>query len=304
MDMTSSPENFRRSLRESFLELLWRQWRALGVAAHGPESMQPIDLEALLLATAVTAGQDRRLWQAALQWLSRCHEWINGARLKRMAVPFTRPDEWLKRPLIDADVWGQAAAVLDPAARKQPAAENDVRGDRALLPPRLRKPALLQLFLRGIFGVNARAELGLYLLMTGEGNSNQIARETHYDQKNVYVILERWAEAGFVSREKRGKQNLYSLKPGGTFLLPAQDDKKFWRWEPFFRSFGRLFAAVHNEPWRSDTYLLSSLFRAQHGNIIPFARAAGIELPDPQLFPGELFFAPMAAVLPGIPRYF
>jgi len=304
MAMKSSLENFRRSLRESFLELLWRQWRALGVAAHGPESVQPIDLEALILATAVAAGQDRRLWQAALPWLSHYREWVNGARLKRAAMLFTRPDEWLKRPLINEDVWGQVAAVLDPAVRQQKVTKNDLRGDRALSPPRLRKPALLQLFLRGVFGVNARAELSLFLLMVGEGNSNQIARETHYDQKNVYVILERWAEAGFVGREKRGKQNLYSLQPGGTLFWPAQTERKFWRWEPFFRSFGRLFAAVHDEPWRSDTYLLSSLFRAQYGAITPFARAAGIHLPDPQLFPGEALFAPMAAVLPGIPGHF
>jgi hypothetical protein len=302
--MKSSLESFKRSLRDSFLELLWRQWRSLGVAAHGPESMQPIDLEALLLATAVAAGQDRRLWQTALQWLSRFHEWVNGARLNRMALPFTGLDQWLKRRLIDEGDWRQAAAMLDPATRKRQGAKNDPRGDRALLPPRLRKPALLQLFLRGIFGVNARAELGLYLLAVGEGNSNQIARETHYDQKNVYVILERWAEAGFVAREKQGRQNLYSLQPGGALFWPAPTDGKFWRWEPFFRSFGRLFAAAHAAPWRSDAYLLSSLFRAEHGVIIPFARAAGIALPDPQLFSGERFFAPMAVALPRIPERF
>jgi hypothetical protein len=300
MAMKISPESFRDSLRESYLELLWRQWRALGVAAHGPESLHPLDLEALILATAMAAEQDLRLWQAALQWLMRYHAWVNGARLKRMAVLFTRPDEWLKRPLVgDAD-WQQAKAVLDPAVEKNGATENGRRVDRTLLAPRLRKPSLLQLFLRGVFGVNARAELGLYLLMTGEGNSTQIARETHYDQKNVYVILERWAEAGFVGREKLGKQNLYSLKENGIFSWPAETGRKFWRWEPFFRTFGRIFVATQSEPWRSDAYLLSSLFRAQLGGITPFAKTVGMDLPDPQLLPGEALFAPMAAALPGI----
>src|SRR5512140_3395317 len=99
MAMKNSPDNFRRSLRESFLELLWRQWRPLGVASHGPESARPIDLEALILATAMAAGQAGRLWDSALQWPSRNREWVNWARLKRMAAPFTRPDEWLKQPL-------------------------------------------------------------------------------------------------------------------------------------------------------------------------------------------------------------
>ena len=302
--MKNSLENFRSSLRERFLELLWRQWRALGVASHGLESARAIDLEALILATAMAAGQDGRLWDSALPWLSHNREWLNWARLKRMAAPFTRPDEWLKQPLIVEDVWGQIVTALDLMAGRRPSAENVRKGDRVLTPPRLRKPALLQLLLRGIFGVNARAELILFLLATGKGNSNQIARESHYDQKNIYVILERWAEAGFVDKGKLGKQNLYSLKQGFAFLLPAEIEMKFWRWEPFFLTFGRLFVAIHAEPWMTDPYLLSSLFRGLHGDISPLARMAGIALPDPALNPGEELFAPMAGALPKIPAHF
>lgn len=224
--MKSSPENFKNKLRESFLELLWRQWRPLGIAAHGPESLTPIDLEALILATALAAAQDGRLWQDALQWLSRRCEWVNESRLKRMVASYSTTDEWLKRPLIDKAVWAEIGSVLHGAAPGRQAAGGDSRADRILSPLRFRKPPLLQLYLRGVFGVNARAELILFLLAAGEGNSNQIARETCYDQKNVYVILERWAEAGFVGREKRGKQNLYSLKPGGSFSLPVDGDRK------------------------------------------------------------------------------
>ncbi|MCU0276947.1 MAG: helix-turn-helix domain-containing protein, partial [Acidobacteria bacterium] len=155
-----------------------------------------------------------------------------------------------------------------------------------------------------IFGVNARAELILFLLAEGEGNSNQIARETHYDQKNVYVLLERWAGAGFIDRKKRGKQNLYSLKPGSKAFLPAEIGNKFWSWEPFFLSFGRLFVAVHSEPWRNDAYLLSSLFRSIHHDLLTLAKAAGIVLPDPQLLPGEDLFAAMAGALARIPDSF
>jgi hypothetical protein len=304
MAMKNSLEIYRRSLRECFLELLWRQWRPLGVASHGPESVRLIDLEALILATAMAAGQDRRLWDSALQWLSRCREWVNWARLKRMAVPFTRPDEWLKQSLIADSVWRQAVAALDPMAGKRQTAENVGKADRVLTPPRLRKPPLLQLLLRGIFGVNARAELILFLLAAGKGNSNQIARESHYDQKNIYVILERWAEAGFVDKEKQGKQNLYSLKQGFAFLLPAEIDLKFWRWEPLFLTFGRLFIAVHAEPWSTDPYLLSSLFRGLHRDVSPLARMAGIALPELLLHPGEELFTPMAEALPKIPAYF
>jgi hypothetical protein len=302
--MKISPEQFRDSLRESFLDLLWRQWRTLGVASHGAEAALPIDLEALILATAITAGQDGRLWDATLRWLAHFREWVNWARLKRMAVPFTSSDELLKRPLVKADAWRQACAVLDSDSPMRKERGQDAKTGRDLTPPRLRKPPLLQLFLRGIFGVNARAELMLFLLAEGEGNSNQIARETHYDQKNVYVILERWAGAGFIDREKRGKQNLYSLKPGSKAFLPAEIESKFWSWEPFFRTFGRLLVAVHTEPWRTDAYLLSSLFRSLHHDVSLFAKATEIVLPDPQLLPGEELYSAMAGSLARVPASF
>jgi hypothetical protein len=304
MATKNSPAKFKESLQESFLELLWRQWRTLGIAAHGPETTRLIDLEALILATAVVAEQDRRVWTAVIQWLTCFREWISWARLKRMAAPFIKPDELLKRPLIKKEIWEELCHVLYPVVSAGKAIKNNPKADRTLTPPRLKKPPLLQLLLRGIFGVNARAELILYLMVKGEGNSNQIAREIHYDQKNIYLILERWTESGFVSRENRGKQNLYALKPGNEFPLNVKIPTAFWRWEPFFRSFGRLFVAVNNEPWRADPYLLSSLFRDMQESISVHAKIAGIVLPEPQLYPGEELFEPMAKALQNIPDHF
>jgi hypothetical protein len=304
MATKNSPAKFKESLQENFLELLWRQWRTLGVAAHGPETTKLMDLEALILATAMAAEQDRRLWAAVIQWLVCFREWVSQARLKRMAVPLLKPDELLKRPLIKKEIWEEICLLLAPGSSTDGATNRNPRADRTITPPRLKKPPLLQLLLRGIFGVNARAELILYLLVKGEGNSNQIAREIHYDQKNIYLILERWAESGFVSRENRGKQNLYALKPGNDFLLNAKVPHAFWRWEPFFRLFGRLFVAVNSEPWRLDPYLLSSLFRDLHESISAHAKIAGIELPEPQLHPGEGLFAPMAKVLQNLSDHF
>lgn len=298
MATRNSPEKFRIALRESILDLLWRQWRSLGIPGHGPEAVQPVDVEAAILGAALAAKHDLRLWNAVLEWLSVRREWVNGARLKRMAAPFIRDDERLKLPLIDADAWSRVNGALDSAQTGHSGSSS------ANPPPRLRKKALLQLFLRGIFGVNARAELILFLLMKGEGNSNQIAREIQFDQKNIYVILERWTETGLIIKQKRGRQNLYLLKPGMLSFLPQETVVEFWNWEPFFRLFGRLLVASYSEPWMHDAYLLSSLFRSIHGETGPFARIAQAALPDSQLLPGEELFEPMAKVLPRIPESF
>lgn len=295
--MKNSPAKFKESLQEGFLVLLWRQWRTLGIAAYSPETKQLIDLEALILATAIAAEQDRRLWTAVIRWLTCFQDWVNQARLKRMSSAFIKSDEYLKQPLIKKEIWQEVESLFSPALSSNKTTTNTSRAKRTLTPPLLKKPPLLQLYLRGIFGVNARAELILFLLVNGEGNSNQVARETFYDQKNIYVILERWAESGFVTKESRGKQNQYSLDSGDVFLQSNISSSLFWSWPPFFQLYSRLLIAASSPPWSHDPYLLSSLFRDVYPQTARIAKATGIALPDPDLFPGEEFFNPMARAL-------
>jgi Sugar-specific transcriptional regulator TrmB len=295
--MKNLPAKFKESLQEKLLELLWRQWRTLGIASHGPEADHLLDLEALILATAVMGEQDRRLWTGALQWLFCSREWVSLSRLKRMAAAFIRPDAFLNIPLINKMTWEEALSSLGPGFSSRNAAVDKLRVDQVTTSPRLKKLPLLQLYLRGIFGVNARAELFLYLLVKGEGNSNQIARQTHYDQKNVYRILERWAETGFVDRESRGKQNLYALESGRNFVPDVETITGFWDWDIFFTIYSRLHIAAHNEPWAADAYLLSSLFRDVHPQAARIAKSIGKSLPDPKLYSGEEYFAPGSRAL-------
>ncbi len=295
--MKNSPAKFKESLQEDFLVLLWRQWRTLGIAAYSPETKQPIDLEALILATAIAAEQDRRLWTAAIRWLDYFQDWVNQARLKRMSATFIKPDEYLRQPLIKKEIWQEVESLLSPAHSSNKTTTNTARTHRTLTPPLLKKPPLMQLYLRGIFGVNARAELILFFQVNGEGNSNQIARETFYDQKNIYIILEHWAESGFVSKESRGKQNQYSLNRRDMFLQSNISASSFWNWPLFFQLYSRLLIATSSPPWSNDSYLLSSLFRDIYPQAARIAKKIGITLSDPNLFPGKDFFIPMATAL-------
>lgn len=297
MATKNSPAKFKKSLQEGFLVLLWRQWRTLGIAAYSPETKQLIDLEALILATAIAAEQDRRLWAVAIRWLACFQDCVNQARLKRMSAVFLKPDEYMKQPLIKKKIWQEVKSLLSPALSSNKATTNTSRADRMLTPPLLKKPPLLQLYLRGIFGVNARAELILFLLVNGEGNSNQIARETFYDQKNIYVILERWAESGFVTKEIRGKQNQYSLDRGDVFLQSNISSSSFWSWPPFFQLYSRLLIAASLPPWSNDPYLLSSLFRDIYPQAARIAKTAGMTLSEPGFYSGKDFFSPMSRAL-------
>jgi len=306
MDTEHSPQNFRKILLGKLLELLWRQWRALGVASFGRETDYLLDLEALIMATAAAGNHDRRLLAGAVQWLRCSREWVNLARLKRMASAFIGPDVFLKQSLVNEQSWKCLSNALRQAASPGRAAQNadTLRTGSVTTPPLLKKASLRQLYLRSIFGINARAEILLYLLLEKEGNSNQIAREVGCDQKSVYRILERWAEAGFINRKSGTNQNLYSLEPGNVFFRNLIIPHSFWRWGPFYRLFARLLAAASTAPWSRDAYLLSSLFRDIHPDALMISRSAGIALPDSGLYPGEDLFVPMARALESLLDYF
>jgi len=294
-----TPKEFNRVLSEKILDLIWAQWRTFGIAAYGSESARLLDLEALILGTAAMGMLDRRLGASSRQWLISSREWISLSRLKRMSREFISADVLVKKPLIGNEDWRDLLALLDPLRSADFPKNRTVRerDDSVVLPPRLKKSSLRQLYLRGIFGVNARAEIYLYLSLEGQGNSNRIAREVHYDQKSVYRILERWTEAGLTVRESGLKENLYSLAPGYVFGPIEHVPESFWRWHKFFLFFSSLSAAASNAPWDEDAYLSSSLFRDLHPGASAIASAAGIALPDPNLYSGQEYFSPMAEAL-------
>ena len=80
--MNPSLHNFRESLLQRLLDLLWRQWSALGVAGHA-RSDDPwmIDPEALLLFSTHIARHDSRLFDEILDWLHTNGSWLNLQRL-------------------------------------------------------------------------------------------------------------------------------------------------------------------------------------------------------------------------------
>ncbi len=155
--------------------------------------------------------------------------------------------------------------------------------------PNLRDPCLLQLFLRGVFGINARADILLYLLLRKQGNSNNIAKEVGFDQKIVYRILDRWAAAGFVERAD-GRDFQLSTAGNITAALPLTSLPRYINWITGFLFLDRVLAAVETEPFSKDRYLLSSLFR----DLLPDARVlagtAGSAFTDDRLHRGADYF--------------
>ena len=67
------------------VELLWKQWTALGVAGVGNPAKQAIDLEALIAFTPFVGQMEPRLIEESIDWCARIGtSFISISRLRQI----------------------------------------------------------------------------------------------------------------------------------------------------------------------------------------------------------------------------
>ncbi len=267
-----SPKRFRAELRELLLELHWRQWCALGVAGQvEPEEHWVIDLEALVVSTLRLASTDPRLVQRAREWLALNQDWVSTARLRRISRVFNSTSD--------------SGALVQNAA---------FRGRTKVTRPVVTQPALLQLQLRALLGMDVRADVFGYLLFNRHGNSSSISRALCVDQKRVYNVLERWNSAGFVRRTSGG----YSLAP--TAVPPAVAEARqcveWLNWPATLSALANLDGSM-TSAGADDEYVLASLARDVTPLLDSQAAAVGVALPQANRYPGAAYLEPFIAAV-------
>jgi hypothetical protein len=264
-----SPKRFRAELRESLLELHWRQWCALGVAGQvEPERHWVVDLETLIVSISRLGQTDSRLLKRVGEWLALNRDWVSTPRLRRISHAFNSTLQ-------------SEALVPDAATRSR----------TKVVRPVVTQPVLLQLQLRALFGMDARADVFGYLLFNKSGNSSSIARALCVDQKRVYNILERWSAAGVVRRTPGG----YSLVPDAipAAVAEARDRTEWLNWTTTYLALDRLHESLAKAA-TDDRYLLASLARDARAGLEPQATAAGVSLAPADRHPGAAYLEPFA----------
>jgi len=303
MAILMSPRKFRKEFLDRLLKLHWRQWTALGVAGtETPERHWIIDLEALLVSTYTIGLKDRRLFNGMLEWVQKNGFWINNARLKRIGSYFQ-----VKTPAKEEFLLSHQdfTLLLDTIRRKTQHRKiiseyskiiRSFRPRGIVTKPRLiSSHVLLQLSFRALCGIDARAEILLYLLTHECGNSNSIARETFHNQRNVYKILKRFSEVGIVTIYRKTRAKDYSLNRKKVLLRTLGINKlpKYLNWTRLFRTLDLLLKVIFR-PECEDTYLLSSLFRDHADKMREIGHWLNVDVPDPELYLGEKYFLPVA----------
>ena len=297
--MELSLKEFRNQITENLTYILWKQWAALGIATHIPEEKKRIiDLEPLLIATFILKEEDKRLFSYSLEWLLKNHKWVNLSRLKRLEKILISLEKKENTNYISELIKDIKNGKV-PGKIKNSLNLLDNRG--IISDIKIRKPALLQLMLRGLFGINARVEITIYLLSGKWGSSLGIAEEIFYDQKIVYRILENWRKTGIVEKIRGKDYYMARIREWERLLnigwLPA-----YLNWGRFFEVSLKIHQHLSIKPWMVNQYLLSSLFRDVYDKIKPIAESLDEKLPSPELYKGEEFFEPFAEKLLSICR--
>lgn len=189
------------SLFESTVDLVWRQWRAIGGgAATSKPATKQVDPEALCLASLVLQDQEARLWTVMADWLRFGASLLSVQRIKNLATQF---------PVDAAQLSGLAQTALREGkdARWRSLIGSTKGGARVVREQTkqrsrgvaLTAPPALLLRLRAAFNVGVKSDLLAFLL----GQPFRVAVSTAaaslgYGVPAVFRALQDLLRAGFV----------------------------------------------------------------------------------------------------------
>jgi hypothetical protein len=211
-------------LQEAALEVVWRQWAAIGGGAAGAHATASavVDPEALVLVSLALAEHERRLNDVVASWVSVNSTLLSVQRLKNLRDDFPLAAAALSAL---AEVALQARDMRWTSLRSEPPAELlHVRGAKLrAAEPRYFHPHSLMLQLRQGMGVGVKADVLAFLLASGQHGRNwastaTIADAIGYTPAAVRRVADDLAAARFIAAlenvdPEAPAQRMYSAEP-------------------------------------------------------------------------------------------
>jgi len=324
--MSVSLIEFKGCLLEQLLNLLWRQWTAIGVPGYSQtEESRVVDPEALLLLSLTVARYDARLFDEILDWTEVNGDFLNVQRLQNLLDQYgfqARAElgavaEILSGKSSSAPKWKKLASVkskkiesslfLMKDGRLVPTPGNcdEIFRRHGFLRPPLHKRRLAQPFakqgmpslllrLRALFGINIRCEILCLLGAYDEIHPSLIARLMGLGTRSVQNALVDMARSGAVQVRCSAREKIYSLSPGALDSLLKPNGLTPWiNSVPLFRALEILWTGS-SDPKRQklDLPTLASEWRRLSKEIKPLLGDAGMGqfLRDDSLFKGEAYY--------------
>jgi hypothetical protein len=191
--------SYNQTIDELALELVWSLWAELGVSGwNRRHDGVAIDVEPLIIATSHLGTRDDRLLTESLDWCVLNARFVSAVRLRNLLPTFSNTarkgfDKFAATVRKHKPVsWPGETAVS--ALKWAPTGRSAV--------PDLNRPALVQLKLRALFGVSARAEILLRMLPepTRPFGISELSMYTAFGKDNLSDALDLLALGGVVVR--------------------------------------------------------------------------------------------------------
>jgi len=251
--------SYREQVSQLVLGSLWSMWAEFGVSGWDRYHQDSaLDLEALILTTARLGHRDARLRSEALDWCVAHGRIASVVRIKRLLASADQPTR---------DSFGWFAATVNahthlrwPGATSPQAFTRTGRSSA----PVMTRPALLQLRLRALWGVSARAEVLRVMLTEGERfmGVSEVAAAAAYGKDAVADALDSLHRGGLLEGTGMRNQHVFRLHRREQFtdLLETLPDPE------------------HSQPWQDILPLMAGFMEAADLAGTPsMARAAEIQ---------------------------
>jgi hypothetical protein len=236
-------------LLEQSISLAWSQWVALGVSGGAPTPNHAVDLEAAIVFAPILEETEPRLFDEIVDWCSRFgSDFVSVARLKQVVKLFDADHR---------DRFERFAAAVNanggtkwPTRRVEKAAS--VSGKSRL---RLDRASTIQLRARKIFGISARSDVIVSLLLSPPGWTHVgLLSSLAYTSRNLAEALNDLNGGGVLGAFRFGR-NMYKLvkrEPLAHLLAPIPKNS-FVPWAQRLAIVAAVLAVVERTKHKSET---------------------------------------------------
>jgi hypothetical protein len=238
------------------LDLVWSLWAELGVdGVARRHDWQAIDLEPLIIFTAQLGGGDGRLRASTIDWCITNARFASAFRLRNLAE---------RAGAATRAAFGRYSATVRAHAKAPWPGEGDpltLYHPERIGSPDLRRPSLVQLRLRALVGVSARAEVLKLMLADPERPqpASTLAEDAAYGKGSVAQALDMLTLAGIVHVQPHANRLLYRLARPGELAQTLQ-------WLPsVFPDWWHIFSVVE------------ALIAYAHAPVSPASRLAALQ---------------------------
>jgi hypothetical protein len=240
-----SMSRFGEEINALGLDLAWSLWAELGVdGAARRHDWQAIDLEPLIIFTAHLGGADSRLRASTIDWCITNARFASAFRLRNLAE---------RSSAATRAAFGRYAATVRAHAKAPWPGEGDpltLFHPERIGSPDLRRPSLVQLRLRALVGVSARAEILKLMLADPERPqpASTLAEDAAFGKGSVAQALEMLTMAGIVQVQPHANRLLYRLaRPGELAQTLQWLPSVFPDWWPIFTVIEALTDYAHSQ---------------------------------------------------------